>query len=302
MTRETKIGLLAGMGIILLIGIIVSDLLVKPPQDVPAQLQSFAAGAQDSVNSRMAQSWRPMGAAQTGVQTAARPIPTPQELENPSAASSVASTAQQYARDLMDRQPIPALRPEEPVRTTTFESGRPVEAPVARDSNLFVPVEPSPITNPGTPVNLNSGSAAVTPTPAAATLKTVTVEAGDTLAKLALRELGSKGRYHEIYDANRDQLQSPDAVKQGMVLKIPGKTATPAPAIVPTAPVAVPVAPQPARTYTVKTGDTLFAIAQKTLGNGARWKDILAANGKTLRNDAKNLKDGQVLTIPSASR
>ncbi|MCC7409251.1 MAG: LysM peptidoglycan-binding domain-containing protein [Phycisphaeraceae bacterium] len=293
MTRETKIGLLAGMGIILLIGIIVSDLLVKPPQDVPTQLQRFAAGAQDSVNSRTAQSWRPMGSTSAGVGAAARPIPTPTELDN----ASVATAAQQYAADLINRQPIPALRQEQTPKTTTFASGHPEDAPVANGSNLLVPVESSPITASGTPVTLNSGSAAVTPTPTASALRTVTVEAGDTLTKIAERELGSQGRYREIFDANRDQLQSPDAVRQGMVLKIPAGTAAPTPAHATPA-----AAPQPARTYTVKTGDTLYAIAQKTLGSGAHWKDILAANGKTLRNDAKNLKDGQVLTIPSPSR
>lgn len=44
---------------------------------------------------------------------------------------------------------------------------------------------------------------------------------GDTLSELALRFLGSSHRYHELYEANRDVLSSPHALKPGMVLRIP---------------------------------------------------------------------------------
>ncbi|MBL0001859.1 MAG: DUF2235 domain-containing protein [Sphingomonadales bacterium] len=47
------------------------------------------------------------------------------------------------------------------------------------------------------------------------------VQGGDTLAKLAKRYLGDTKRYDEIFDANRDQLDDPDEIFVGMVLKIP---------------------------------------------------------------------------------
>ena len=59
------------------------------------------------------------------------------------------------------------------------------------------------------------------PTPAKASMKTYTVKSGDTLSEIAKRELGSPGKYMEIFNANKDQLSDPDKIKPGQVLKIP---------------------------------------------------------------------------------
>ena len=48
-----------------------------------------------------------------------------------------------------------------------------------------------------------------------------TVTRGDTLFSLAQKYYGSRSRWHEIYDANRDVLPKPDALRLGMELKIP---------------------------------------------------------------------------------
>jgi hypothetical protein len=47
------------------------------------------------------------------------------------------------------------------------------------------------------------------------------VEDGDTLTQLAARYLGRADAYLEIYEANRDVLDSPDLLPIGAVLKIP---------------------------------------------------------------------------------
>ncbi len=51
------------------------------------------------------------------------------------------------------------------------------------------------------------------------------------------------------------------------------------------------------RKYTVKKGDTLWKIAQKELGNGARWKYIFELNKNQIKNSNK-LKVGQELVLP----
>lgn len=56
-------------------------------------------------------------------------------------------------------------------------------------------------------------------TPAAA--RTYTVVAGDSLSKIAQRELGDASRWHAIYDANRDTIKDPDLIHPGQVLKMP---------------------------------------------------------------------------------
>lgn len=47
------------------------------------------------------------------------------------------------------------------------------------------------------------------------------VRAGDTLSGLAQRYLGSVARYPEIFEANRDQLETPDDLQLNMRLRIP---------------------------------------------------------------------------------
>jgi nucleoid-associated protein YgaU len=66
-----------------------------------------------------------------------------------------------------------------------------------------------------------TGAAAKAAPSAAAAGTTYTVKSGDTLSKIAQEHLGSANAYMEIFNANRDQLQDPDKIKPGQVLKIP---------------------------------------------------------------------------------
>ena len=50
---------------------------------------------------------------------------------------------------------------------------------------------------------------------------TYTVKPGDTLSKIAKEHLGNANAYMDIFNANTDQLQDPDKIKPGQVLKIP---------------------------------------------------------------------------------
>ena len=50
---------------------------------------------------------------------------------------------------------------------------------------------------------------------------TYTVKSGDTLSKIAKEHLGDANAYMKIFNANKDQLNDPDKIKPGQVLKIP---------------------------------------------------------------------------------
>lgn len=50
---------------------------------------------------------------------------------------------------------------------------------------------------------------------------THTVVRGDTLSAIAKQAYGKASLWPRIYDANRDQLDNPDHIKPGQVLKIP---------------------------------------------------------------------------------
>ncbi len=81
------------------------------------------------------------------------------------------------------------------------------------------PVAPAPPTAPAAdPV------APTRPTPRPEFFVEHTVKRGESLSELALTYLGDGERYMDIFNANRDQLSTPDALKLGMKLKIPSAT------------------------------------------------------------------------------
>ena len=53
--------------------------------------------------------------------------------------------------------------------------------------------------------------------------------------------------------------------------------------------------PASGKSYTVKKGDTLWSLAQRTYGDGKQYKKIVSAN-PSIKGD--QLKAGQVITLP----
>ncbi|MFC7301057.1 LysM peptidoglycan-binding domain-containing protein [Cognatiluteimonas weifangensis] len=76
---------------------------------------------------------------------------------------------------------------------------------------------------PGTPdfSNVRSDADTVPAGGPAAGMQTYTVRKGDTLSAIAQHHYGKASRWHAIFDANRDQLDDPDLIHPGQVLKLP---------------------------------------------------------------------------------
>lgn len=55
--------------------------------------------------------------------------------------------------------------------------------------------------------------------------------------------------------------------------------------------------PHPAEQYTVKSGDTLWGIAQRFLGNGADWQELYTWNRATVGGNPNLIYPGETLTI-----
>lgn len=51
--------------------------------------------------------------------------------------------------------------------------------------------------------------------------RTYTVVSGDTLSAIAQKMYGSASKYHQIFEANKPMLSSPDKIYPGQVLRIP---------------------------------------------------------------------------------
>ena len=69
-----------------------------------------------------------------------------------------------------------------------------------------------------------TGASETTAPAAAPASRTYTVVAGDSLSKIAQRELGDASRWRAIYDANRDTIKDPDLIHPGQVLKMPANS------------------------------------------------------------------------------
>jgi nucleoid-associated protein YgaU len=162
---------------------------------------------------------------------------------------------------------------------------------------------------------------------------TYTVKAGDTPSKIALATLGDRNRWPEIMKANPGV--DPRRLKISMVLNIPGQggaTVAKAPGApgarapkintfeptkddgpsevspakkeeAPKTKVDVPKAPAPAATpdaavreYVVQSGDTLYEIARKELGDPNLYYKILKANPGL---DPKKMKVGMKIKVPA---
>ena len=60
----------------------------------------------------------------------------------------------------------------------------------------------------------------------------------------------------------------------------------------------VPVAtPHPAQQYTVRSGDTLWGIAQRFLGNGADWTELYNWNRSTVGGNPNLIYPGEMLYV-----
>ena len=70
--------------------------------------------------------------------------------------------------------------------------------------------------------DVQGGSSSTAPnTPGTDQPRTITVQAGDSLSKIAKREFGDANKWHAIFEANRDKIKNPDLIHPGEVLTLP---------------------------------------------------------------------------------
>ncbi len=133
---------------------------------------------------------------------------------------------------------------------------------------------------------------------ATATSSTYVVQKGDSLARIARAKLGSEQRWTEIQALNGGV--DPKGLRVGMKLKLPSdaKSEASAPKSKSSTPAKSPAkaSKQSGATYVVKGGDSLTRIAQRMLGDGNRWKEIVAMNPGV---DPDRLAVGTALKLPA---
>lgn len=165
-------------------------------------------------------------------------------------------------------------------------------APIATQPTAF-PTTPSttqPTPQPTTPIVATTQAASA---PRGDVLS-YTVKSGQTLSDVAGELLGDRGRWRELYEANKDKLPNPDQVRAGLTLMFPSSGLS-KPASAPRATPSTVTTPAGGKSYTVAKGDTLYSIARRELGNGNRWREIKALN----RLDSDTVVVGSTLALPA---
>ncbi len=362
MARETKVGMLIGLAVILLVGIIVSDHMsvVSVSEGAPSPLSKLASGqditstsdvpgvpllqprpsapllAPDEIDERD---------AELGVRPALR------SLVDPNAVSITSSSRMNASRRASDRGVtlLPSLathglssaslvhvvkRGETLEDIARIYFGKPgywrvimeanprvvtASGEVSAGAKLYIP---SKRAVPLAPAVAYPGDLPELPLPMgsdmrvdAATLGVaasepeqvvhITVQQGDSLSELAAEHLGTSARWRELLEANDHLLHGdPRSLKTGMRLTLPAfaAVAPPAAADLPTptatrAPTQTHRDTPTERTYVVQAGDSLFAIASKTLGDGGKYLKIYEANRDVLSSE-DDIREGQTLRIP----
>ncbi len=194
--------------------------------------------------------------------------------------------------------------------TTPSGGGAPNPAP----GILPQPVTPQPSTPARTqaepertasvPPRTDSGAAPTgRPNPTASAPREVRVEPGDSLARIALRHLGSEAHWSKLADYNG--ISDPRRLQVGQRLRLPpieGLAAAPGTNAAPTA-ATPPSAPRPTptggktRLYTVQRGEVLGQIAQRECGTVKAVPSIVALNPGL---DPNRVAAGQQILLPVA--
>jgi nucleoid-associated protein YgaU len=295
MTRENKLALVVGFGLLLFVGILVSD-------------HFSAAHRQDKVDLAVKRDTRDRAAGPISI----APMP------------AAVATAEARPEPMVDSvsDVVPASRGVTPItsdprgnRSVVLVGGGAAEAPAAATTARTEGRKQE--SEPG--------------------VKLRPIGEGESLYSICKQEYGDGSLADALARYNKSAVPDPRRIRKGVTIRVPpaetlrgGKSPrasaemakVEAPALAASEVVAIesrdmpgtsrtlevieapakPAAPatEAGRMYVVKKGDTLAAIAQRELGSKARWKEIVAANGGSLKDPAA-LSPGMKIRIPSRS-
>ncbi len=336
MTRETKVGLVVGTGIILLIGIVVSDHLASQQRGqqqtaAPTGYQDYATGAptrtidprnqarppadpQPAIGGNTPAPLPPAGTRGNNIGNGQRTEPI--GLNNIDRGAPTDHPATQPGNPVIDRNLSAALTPGTPgvpgtnnpntpgipgaPGARTPDAGLPAGLTTDLDRHGFLPEDNTPrLANPTgsvTDAGRTSGAGVTQPL-------IHHVQPGESLWAISQKFYGDGKHFADIARANADKLLPDGGVREGVRLVIPNRTiAAPgshtATSLERANPVTATAAAPTMRTIKVEPGDALSAIASRELGSIRHMQLIIEAN-KDQINNANDIKAGMMLKIPA---
>lgn len=268
MSRENKLGLIIGFGIVLLVGVLISD-HYSPASDAHfaslAEPGFTAAAPQETF--RILQT-EPLAQREELAQEPVDPLPRPGQRRD-EAAFTQPPAAETHAEPIV-------------IGGTTEDFGQQI-----RDLLGLTDAPPTPV-----PYRTQNR-----PTQTGVEV-THTVRKGESLAAIARRYYNDTDRWQQIYEANRHVLPSPDLVKEGVVLRIPNVEPSTAVAARPHVNGTPRVDTPTGRSYTIQKGDVLGVVSQKLTGTSRNWQRLYEANRDVI-DDPDHLIPGTVIRIPA---
>ncbi len=124
------------------------------------------------------------------------------------------------------------------------------------------------------------------------------VQKGETFVAISQEYYGTRGKWRKIFKANRDVVSSPKKLRPGMELVIPSTADSQSASRGDNAqkPLLSANKKDGNEVYTVQKGDTLWSLARKHYGDGAKRRKILDANDNL--HDPRKLRAGMKIVIP----
>lgn len=323
-TRELKLALIVGFTLVLVVTVLISDHLSKARQVkldtgtnqltvAPAQWPREVGGTTPTMSPVPG----PLAQIPESKPAEVKADLTPREPATEPLVTKVADASKPAA------DPVPELRQgriHDPLADEIKSRGGTIDPktgtfqlPVtARVDRTFT--SPLPDTSKPAPGGADKLTPPTTKTAAATPgEQSYTVASGDSAFKIAEKFYGDGKAWRKLADFNAGKIGKDGEVRAGQALRIPtselllGKastkpTAKPADAKLAKAdvkpdPKADKKAPEPTKTYVVQKGETLGAIAQKTLGTTKKMGELIAANSDVIQ-DEDNVPAGTVLKIP----
>ncbi len=309
MTRETKVALLVGLGIILLIGIIISEHL-SATDDLPALTRDNQRPARaDGRRSDLPPALRRHepsgdGQGQTQRQDTASPqsgpaVPPP---ETPTRAQ------RELERELEQmRQQLASAQREAQRWRTEAERLRQGTERRRRDGATPAVPPPSPRTQEDAATTQRGGQAAeqAAQQQAPSPIEHV-VRQGERLWDISLRYYGEGRHWRRIKQANADRITGEAGIRIGDTLLIP-----PAPELQTQTRTQTQTERQPqrqadaqrtadrgsGRQYRISANDTLWSIAERELGDATRWRELYELNRNVITEPAL-LPVGREIRLP----
>ena len=242
MTRENKLALVIGFGLLLLAGILVSDHLssgqrsseepllasgekVVPPSTLlTSRPEASKLNTTQEGNSAKQRDVRARG-------TAAEPEPLRQITIGGTSAKVATRPDTTRSSSAVAKQPtVHFVRSGETLSAISKKYyGTPDHAAqIARNNNISNPQHLGVGTrlvladDPRGSIRANQAAAPIRQAQTTAPRKRmVTVKEGETLSEIAKRELGSEGKWHELWEMNKKAVPNPNRLRPGTTLNLP---------------------------------------------------------------------------------